>query len=92
MTAEEIKHKLRILNIKQTDLAKAWGKSESAVSLVINRRLKSAEMDAALAAILGIKVEKLRTVSSPEESLRELQKLTERAREIVDGLREAAKA
>ena len=81
MTAEEVKHKLRLLNISQAELARRWKKSESAVSLCINRKMKSAEIEEKLAALLKIEVEELRP--KPEDNLRELERIREQVDRII---------
>ena len=89
MTADEIKQKLKDLEITQSDLAREWKKSPSAICLVINRKIKSAEIEVKLARRIGVAVEKLRAVPTPAETLNELEQLTEQATGLISSMKNA---
>jgi transcriptional regulator with XRE-family HTH domain len=89
MTAEEIKQKLKNLGITQINIANQLNKSTTAISLVINGKLKSAEIEKKLADLVGVEVDKLHAVPTPTETLTELEKLTARASRLVINMKSA---
>ena len=64
MTAAEIKRKLKAKGITQTDLEKRFSVSDTAISFLVNRKMKSRRLEKRLARILGVTVEEL--LSEPE--------------------------
>ena len=60
MTPSEVKIKLIEKGIKQSDLAKRWKRPVATVSMLVNRRFKSEELERKLARAIGVKVEDLR--------------------------------
>lgn len=60
MNAAQVKIKLIERNLRVTDLARRWNRPMSTVSLVVNRKLKSAALERKLALAIGVSVEELR--------------------------------
>jgi hypothetical protein len=60
MTATEIKVKLLQKGIRQTDLARKWGKPLGTVSRVVNRTLQSRALETKLARAIGVTLNQLR--------------------------------
>lgn len=70
MTPKEIKAKLKEKKIKQVDICRAWNKPASTISMLVNRRMKSAALEKRLARKLGITVEELRALPTPAELIK----------------------
>jgi transcriptional regulator with XRE-family HTH domain len=60
MDATDIKIKLLQRGITQLDLARRWKRPMSTVSMLVNRKMKSRELERKLARALNIPVEELR--------------------------------
>src|SRR5262245_23539330 len=89
MTPQEIKQKLRAARVTQAALAERWGKSTSAVCLVINRQIKSAAIEKKLARFLGVSLEKLREEPTAAETVVDLEEQLAEAKRIVAGIKTA---
>jgi len=64
MTPQKIKIKMIELGIRSVDLVREWKEPKSTISMLINRKLVSAELERKLARKLGIKVAELRAAEN----------------------------
>ena len=60
MTPSEIKSRLKAKRFKQKDLVKRFNASPTAISFLINGKLKSPRLEKRLARALGVTIEELR--------------------------------
>jgi hypothetical protein len=60
MTPTEIKIKLIQRGITQTMLAEKWGRPLSTVSMVVNKKMRSRNLERKLARAIGVSVKDLR--------------------------------
>lgn len=63
MTSQQVKIRLIEKNLRVIDLARRWNRPLSTVSQVVNRKMKSAELERKLARALDVSVEELRAVN-----------------------------
>src|SRR5262245_45974596 len=89
MTTQEIKRKLKSLHITQIDLAAQLNKSTTAISLVINGKLKSPLIEKKIAELVGVEPEKLHAMPTAWETMTELEELTARASRLVNSMKSA---
>lgn len=68
MTPQEIKIRMIEKGIRQIDLVKEWKEPRATISMLINRKLKSAELERKLARKLGVSVEQLRASGEEKRS------------------------
>ena len=60
MTPSEIKIKLIQRGLTQADLAERWGRPASTVSMIINQKMRSRDLERKLARAIGVRLEDLR--------------------------------
>src|SRR5262245_30392954 len=89
MTTQESKRKLKSLHITQIDLAAQLNKSTTAISLVINGKLKSPLIARKIAALVAVDPAKLHAMPTAWASMTEPEEWTARASRLVNSMKSA---